>query len=201
MLARRRAQRAYRVYAENDFLAADDAPVEDAMPGDSQFGDAPSYTAAPRSGMPGPLGGRVGVVIIALVAMAVSALVVHALRAGLGGGRETPFPATTAPVATAAGRPAHGRASAHSGIRVQGAVPRASSRARSAAFPGRGEAMNALSRRAGRGPLREETDDVSAGSDRLAERGVGVVARASEIAGVGVPSADSTATPEFGFER
>jgi hypothetical protein len=195
MFARGRSQRAYRVYAEDDFLAAEDPDADDATPGDSSLAGAPSYTAPARRAMPGPLGGRVGVVLIALVAMAVSALVVHALRASLGDGGQTPPPAT-APVA-AATTTTRGRVPTYGGIHVQGDVPRVLTHAARVApvrhFPERS--------RSGRAAVGEESSYLAAGADQAGLRSAQVVATTSEASDPGVPSAVSPAAPEFGFER
>jgi hypothetical protein len=192
MFARGRSQRAYRVYAEDDFLAAEDPDADDATPG----AGAPSYTAPARRAMPGPLGGRVGVVLIALVAMAVSALVVHALRAGLGDGGQTPPPAT-APVAAATTTTTRGRVPAYGGTHVQDDVPRALTHAARVAsvrsYPRRSHSWHVT--------VGEESSYAAAGTGWAGPRSTRVVAATSETGEPGVPSAVSPAAPEFGFER
>lgn len=195
-LARRRSHRAYRVYAEDDFLTADDPTAEGTTPGDSHLAEAPPYTAAARRGLPGPLGGRVGVLLVALVAMAVSALVVHALRAGLGGGAERPSP-VTASVATAATH-VRGRTPVYGGTRVQGMTPRLAPHAGSAAYAGSGQVNRSSRPRTVHGAVRERAGERSSS---FAPRSAPVMATTSTIGEASVPSAASTVAPEFGFER
>src|ERR1700739_1357748 len=78
MFGRGRSRRAYRVYAEDELPGVEDPEAEIGAFGDPTFDGKPSYTAAPR-GLPRSLDGRVGLALVTLVAMAVSALVVHAL--------------------------------------------------------------------------------------------------------------------------
>jgi hypothetical protein len=107
MFGHGRSRRVYRVYAEDDFPgdeAGEDGAIdwEDSRAGDGApidadeagaidwevpraHGDAPAYTPS-RRGLRGSVGGRsVGIALLALSAMAVSAIVVHVLRAGLEG--------------------------------------------------------------------------------------------------------------------
>jgi hypothetical protein len=196
MFARGRSQRAYRVYAEDDFLAADDPDTDGVTPDDS-FAEAPSYTAAARRGIPGPLGGRAGVVLVALVAMAVSALVAHALRAGLGGGGETSRPATApAAVATA---PADGRAPTRGAVHVRSDALGA--RAARAATAPNSEASPPRRERAGDVGTRDRAGGAAATANRIDPRAVQVLAADRGADAAGSASAVSTAAPEFGFER
>jgi hypothetical protein len=98
MLGRGRSRREYRVYAEDQFLGAEDLGFEDAQlddeaaqgrwPGDAATDDgrAPVYTAPPRR-LPGAAARRTaGIVLLAAVAMVLSAILVHALRPVVEGG-------------------------------------------------------------------------------------------------------------------
>ncbi len=199
MFARGRSHRAYRVYAEDDFLEAEASATEGAVPLDDPFAEAPSYTAAARRGMPAPLEGRVGVVLIALVAMAVSALVMHALRAGLDGGGDAPHPANPRPAAVAT--PADGRAAARGGVRARVDALGISHRAGSASFAAREESGHARRDRAERLVVRGGAIRAPRGADRLGRHSAQVVATTSATSEADSPSATSTAAPEFGFER
>ena len=198
MFDRGRSHRAYRVYAEDEFLETDPG-ADSAASGDSQRADVPSYTAPARRGMPGPLGGRAGVVLIALVAMAVSALVVHALRVGLGSGGVAPRTAA-APVSGAVTR-AGGRASLRGSVRVRGAALGVSPRARGIPVALRGEVGDRKRDRARRRAVRVRTGGASVGEEQLGRRSAPVLATASESGDAGSPSTIATAAPEFGFER
>jgi hypothetical protein len=194
----RRPRRAYRVYAEDGFLESEDPGTQPATAGDPQFIDVPSYTAPVRRRMPGPLGGRAGVVMVALVAMAVSALVVHALRAGLAGGGEAPRPATV-PVAAAV-TPVVGRTSVRASVPVRGDTLLVSRRAGRAPGALRREAGDHEHDRARRPAMRVRTGGALGGQDRFGQRSAPVLAAVSER-DTGSPSTISTAAPEFGFER
>jgi hypothetical protein len=193
-LARRRSHRAYRVYADDAFLAAEDPTAEGATSEDAPLADAPPYTAPARRALPGPLAGRGGVVVVALVAMAVSALVAHALRAGLEGGGGRPSPG--APATTVAG-PATRTPGAAQRAGVQDSAPRAESRARRAALMQSG-ANRSRSRRVRRRAVRVEAGARPAGAGPgYAE----ALATSSQVDEPQAAIAISTAAPEFGFER
>jgi hypothetical protein len=190
-----RSRRAYRVYAEDDFLGIDDSAAETGTPGESScdgaessFDGAESYTAAPR-GLSGPLGGRLGVALVALVAMAVSALVVHALRAGLSGGGEAARTSSAPPVAAA--RPPGARVPA-----ARGSSPVAHASRRSSGFS---FALTRAPRAARAGTSKRTSGGRPGVSDRL---GLRIAATTPDEGGVGTPSESSAAAiPEFEFER
>jgi hypothetical protein len=111
MLGRGRPRRVYRVYADEDFLRDDepglaDPALDPSSPRrDDELGlaDPALDPSSPRRGLRGAFAGRsVGIVLLALVAMAVSAIVVHAVRVGLsqGGGLQRPVPAVSGPART-----------------------------------------------------------------------------------------------------
>jgi hypothetical protein len=197
-LARRRSHRAYRVYADDAFLSGEDPTAEGATSEDAPLTDALPYTAPARRALPGPLAGRAGVVVVALVAMAVSALVAHALRAGLEGGGGRPAPAS-APAAAAAGRRVRAPGAARR-TRMQDVTSRVVSRARRVASmqSGANGANRSRSRRVRRRAVRVEAGARAAGVGRgYAE----ALATSSQVDEPEAAIAISTAAPEFGFER
>jgi hypothetical protein len=146
MLGRGRSREVYRVYADDDFLRAEDIAPQDNEPqyhesqynesqynesqyNESQYNESQydesqynesQYTAPPR-GVPRALEGRRGVVLMALVAMALSALIVHVLRTTLlhGIGAQ---PAAPALATSAAPRPARRRGVGRGGADVRHAI-------------------------------------------------------------------------------
>ncbi len=109
MFGGRQARRTYRVYAEDDFFGDTEDGARrrvDGVEDPDVYGGAPPYTAPSRT-LPGPLDGRLGVVLLALVAMAISALVVHLLLASLDGGEAAPRSSLAAsnPTASTPGAP------------------------------------------------------------------------------------------------
>jgi hypothetical protein len=177
----------------------------------------PPYTA-PRRTLPGPLEGRLGVVLLALVAMAISALAVHLLRASLEGGEVAPRPSLVA-----SGPPA----SASGGLRV---APRGDARipsnvaARAGARVPSGVAHNGSSHPGG-APWILRRDRLRGAGSRATSSAVGGTSNplgpartrallASSEVGAGEPASEvpqavdvapsselPAATPEFGFER
>jgi len=184
--------------------------LEDLAVGDGDLGEAPLYTAPPRA-LPGPLGGRLGVVLLALVAMALSALVVHLLRASLSGGEAAPRPslASASPPADA---PTSRRVARRGDARVL--TSRADARAPS------GVARYASPHLGGVSPLQprgaklrrtsaetRETSNLRAcawGRAWVGSSEVGAaapVSASSEAVDMAPASEASAANPEFGFER
>jgi hypothetical protein len=190
MLGRGRSRREYRVYAEDQFLDAEDAFHEevsspagwpeddpsgmasvDGWPEEtsSDGGPRPVYTAPPRR-LPGAgIRRMVGIALLAAVAMLLSAIVVHALRSAVDAGGAGRQSATIPPPA--------GEASAMHGVRRHdGATVSARAaalRAAATTFP----ADVRRSRRAGQRPLapmrasaRVSTISASTGRDAVARR-------------------------------
>jgi hypothetical protein len=201
MRGRRRSRDGYRVYAEDDFLGVEDPSAEGATLDGGGLDDTPHYTAAPR-GLPRPLGGRVGVALVALVAMVVSALVVHALRAGLAGGGAA---RRSMPAAVAAAATPTSKGSSFGGARGTGQARRDSGRAARANPTLRGEAARRRDRavrvlsggmaravRSGAGQRAPDSIGAERTQDTIPSSGLGEAGPASTI---------SAAIPEFGFER
>jgi hypothetical protein len=192
MFDRGRSRRVYRVYEEDEFLGAEDPEAEAGALGDSTFEGARSYTAAPR-GLPRPLDGRVGLVLVALVAMAVSALVVHALRAGVGDGGETVRTSRARPAAAA--RPRGARVIVHVG---SSAAVTPDSRPSSNG----GAASHEQREHASRSARRRASSPRAGVTMRFGARWAGVSATAVDVGAARAPSGSSAAVvPEFEFER
>jgi hypothetical protein len=191
MFARGRSPRAYRVYAEDDFLEVDDPDFEADTGGDPTVDSARPYTVASR-GLRGPLGGRAGLMLVVLVAMAVSALVAHALRAGIGGGGEVP-PASTAPPVAAA-TPARVPDQRPPAGRAPGVLRRAG---------GFSVVLRATARDA-RTRARRAAGERTSGSRPAVSDWLGSRASATATGdddGDAASESSAAAVPEFGFER
>jgi hypothetical protein len=198
MFGRGRSRRAYRVYAEDEFLRAEDPEIETGTLGDSAFDGARPYTAAPR-GLPRPLDGRAGLALVALVAMAASALVVHTLRSGIGGGGERMRTSPAPPVAAATSPGASVIVHSGSSAGVTADTPRRSTGFLSSRG---GAAPRELREHASRFATRRTPSRRVGVAERFGARLVGVSATAVDAGSVRAPSESSAAAiPEFEFER
>jgi hypothetical protein len=193
MFARGRSPRAYRVYAEDDFLEVDDPDVETDTGGDSTVDGVRPYSTASR-GLPGALGGRVGLVLVVLVAVAVSALVAHALRAGIGGGGEATRASSVPPAARLAAVPPRGSPLAARTPRT----PRASRRSGDVSFALRSTPRDGGARASHVAPERTSGSRPPV-SDWPGSRASAMAA--NEGATDASSEGSAAAVPEFGFER
>jgi hypothetical protein len=201
MRGRGRARGVYRVYADEDFLEAEESSAEGVKPDGEGFTGAPLYTATRRE-LPRPLGGRIGVALVALAAMAVSALVVHGLRAGLAGGGTA---RSSAPAPIAATAAPTSKATALGGAGAAGDARNDSGRAARVSSGLHGEVGHRRARTGRRPPVRT-SGAASASADRRAtDPATATVVTVSvarpELSDADAPSAISAAVPEFGFER
>jgi hypothetical protein len=197
--------------------------------GPDAYGGGPSDNAlpytAPRRTLPGPLEGRFGVVLLALVAMAISALVVHLLRASLDGGEAAPRPslaASSPPVSTRGRQPVNVRGGRRVAARGDVRMP-SDAAARAGAQRSGGAAHNDLAHLDGApsGARRDWLRGAAPAATSVAAGGVAnpldpARARgwvASSEVGAGAPANETpgaveaahaselpAASPEFGFE-
>jgi hypothetical protein len=197
MFGRGRPRRVYRVYADDEFLGPEELGADDLGLPHADDG-APIYTAPPRR-LSGAIGGRwAGIAVLAVVAMAVSAIVVHALRSGLVGGGEAGRPAVVAGARTI-------RQSAP-------ATPRAVRRTGAAPGPSPGPVSLKIVVRRGRAhaPVRAPADaraeaTVIAAAQASSGDAVVAVQGAEPSSGDALAAVGSTepspGAPEFEFER